>query len=205
MEIAINNKMKQLTMLFFLILFFSCKQESKINVPEIKEGYYEFEILEKYYYPPDSTNYLSAASSRAQIYTKPGFLIKKTSTNNTYTACVTYKNYNINTGCNPFNCSIEIIFRSKDSIFFQRPPCYIDGSYDGFVPHRENGPISFVDSTLKYQPLLYNLNLTNEQEIIGNWSELIKCYYINFETRSLDSIVDKPILAKFKLKYVKGI
>ena len=189
----------------FILMVVSCKQDTKINLPELKEGYYEFEILEKYVYPPDSTNYLRAASSRAQIFTKPGFLIKKTSITNSYTACVTYSNYNINTGCNPFNCSMEIIFNSKDSIYFQRPLCYIDGSYDGFVPHLENGPISFVDSTLKYQPLINNLKLINEAELIGNWQELIKCYYINIEKRSLDSIADRPIFAKFKLKFVKGI
>ena len=189
----------------FVLMVVSCKQDTKINKSELKEGYYEFEILEKYVYPPDSTDYLSAASSRAQIFTKPGFLIKKTSTTNSYTACVTYSNYNINTGCNPFNCSMEIIFNSKDSIYFQRPLCYIDGSYDGFVPHLENGPISFVDSTLKYQPLINNLKLINEEELIGNWRELIKCYYINIEKRSLDSIADRPIFAKFKLKFVKGI
>jgi hypothetical protein len=197
--------MKQAIFILLVLIFFSCKQDNKINLPELKEGYYEFEILEKYVYPPDTTNYLSAASSRAQIFTKPGFLIKKTSTTNSYTACVTYSNYNINTGCNPFNCSMEIIFNSKDSIYFQRPLCYNDGSYDGFVHHLENGPISFVDSTLKYQPLIDNLKLINEEELIGNWQELIKCYYINIEKRSLDSIADRPIFAKFKLKFVKGI
>jgi len=197
--------MKQAIFICFVLIFSSCKQDTKINLPELKEGYYEFELLEKYVYPPDSTDYLRAASSRAQIYTKPGFLIKKTSTANSYIACVTYSNYKLNSGCNPFNCSLEILYHSKDSIYFQRPLCFVDGSYDGFVPHRDNGPVGFVDSTLKYQPLINNLILTNEEELVGNWSELIKCYYINFEKRSLDSIVDQPIFAKFKLKFVKGI
>jgi hypothetical protein len=192
----------------FILMMFSCKQDSKINLPELKEGYYEFELLEKYVYPPDSTGYLAEAVHSAQIYSNPGFLIKKSLKENSFSACVTYYDYIYNPGCNPFNCSLEIIYHSIDSIYFQKPPCKIYGSRSGFIPHGQWGPAAFVDSTFKYQPHIIGLKLSKNSNLEGFWSEIIQCRYITHGKDAeftIDSIVDRPIFAKFKLKFVKGI
>jgi len=184
----------------------SCKQDAKINLPELKEGYYEFEILEKYIFPADSTTYLARAANGTQIKTQPGFLIKKTNLENTFQACVTYKDQN-KLGCSPVNFPLNLIYVNNDSLYLQNPWFYIDGAFNGYVPN--NGviaPYPLNSATLKYQVKFSGLNLNNNSEIEGYWREIFQSYYRQTDNPNIiDSIVDQPIFAKFKLKFVKGI
>jgi hypothetical protein len=209
MAIVINNKMKQLTILFFLILFFSCKQDSKINLPELKGGYYQFEILEKYVFFPEITPEQKYALSFSQIMSKPGFLIQKTSHKNEFSACITYSYNSIKTGCSPVNFPLNLVYINNDSIYLQKPWFYIDGSFTSSQHVPWNGsanPTILVDSTLKYQVQISGLKLNNNSEIEGYWREIFQCRYVKFEDAiKIDSIVDQPLFVKFKLKFVKGI
>lgn len=199
--------MKYLNILLFLSFLYSCKQDTKINLPELslKEGYYEFEILEKYVYPPDSSDYLKQAIY-AQIDSKPGFLIKKSLKEKYYSACVTYLDYINYPNCNPWNCSLEIIQINSDSIYFPAPLCYLRGGRNDIPPNTNYGPKYFVDSTIKYQPKIIGLKSNDNSELVGYWNELVRCQYsLTVWPYTIDSIVDRPIFAKFKLKFVKGI
>lgn len=207
MEIVINRKMKYFTLVVITSLLFSCKQDTKINLTEIKEGYYELEILEKYVYPPDSTKYLEYAISGSQIGPRPGFLIKKGNKNNYFQVCITYKNI-IKPGCSPLNFNLELFYLNKDSIYLQKPWFYIDGTFNGSVPKfGVIAPNQFDSSSIKYQVEISGLKLNQNSEIEGLWKELVKCGYVNFDVTPhiIDSIVVRPIFAKFKLKFVKGI
>jgi hypothetical protein len=192
----------------FILMVVSCKQDTKINLPELKEGYYEFEILEKYIYPADSTTYLASAATGTQFKTRPGFLIKKTTLENAFQACVTYREL-MEPGCSPVNLPLTLVYINNDSIYLQKPYFYIDGSFTSsqHVPWNGSlGPTILVDSTLKYQAQITGLKLNNNSEIEGYWREIFKSYYRQIDNPNIiDSIVDQPIFAKFKLKYVKGI
>lgn len=189
----------------FILMVVSCKQDAKINLPELKEGYYEFEILEKYVYPPDSTDYLKYAIY-AQIDSKPGFLIKKSTKEKYFSACVSNLDFSSYPDCNPWNCSLEIIQFNFDSICFQKPPCYLRGGRSDLPSNPNYGPKYFVDSTIKYQPKIIGLKLNDNSELVGYWNELVRCQYsLTVWPYTIDSIVDRPIFAKFKLKFVKGI
>jgi hypothetical protein len=190
----------------FILMVVSCKQDSKINLPELKEGYYEFEILEKYIYPADSTTYLAWAATGKQIEPQPGFLIKKTTLENVFLACVTYKEL-IKPGCSPVNFPLNLVYINNDSIYLQNPWFYIDGSFTGYVPKNGSGvPNQFDSTTLKYQVKFSGLKLNNNSEIEGYWREIFQSYYRQTDNPNIiDSIVDQPIFAKFKLKFVKGI
>ncbi len=192
---------------FISSLFTSCKQDSKINLPELKEGYYNFEILEKYDFPPEITPEQEYALSFSQIMSKPGFLIQKTSQTNEFSACITYSYNSIKTGCSPVNLPLNLVYINNDSIYLQKPWFLIRGSYNGYVPKVGSvGPTILVDSTLKYQVQISGLKLNNNSEIEGYWREIFQCRYVKFEDAiKIDSIVDRPIFAKFKLKFVKGI
>ena len=198
--------MKQAIFILFALFFFSCKQDTKINLPELKEGYYEFEILEKYIYPDDSTTYLARAATGTQFKTQPGFLIKKTSLDNAFQACVTYKEL-MEPGCSPVNLPLTLVYINVDSIYLEKPWFLIRGAYNGYVPRGGSAnPTILVDSTLKYQAQITGLKLNNNSEIEGYWREIFKSYYRQTDNPNIiDSIVDQPIFAKFKLKFVKGI
>jgi hypothetical protein len=200
--------MKQAIFILLVLIFFSCKQDSKIHLPELKEGYYSLEILEKYVFPPDSTNYLKYSASWAQLYSNPGFLIKKKGQTNEYTACITYKDIFYNPDCSPINYSLNMLFFNNDSIYLQKPWFLIRGSYSGYVPRGGSAsPTVLVDSTLKYQVQISGLKLSNNNEIQGYWQETVRCLFstINDGQVTFDSISDRPLFVKFKLKYVKGI
>jgi hypothetical protein len=159
-------------------IFSSCKQDTKINLPELKEGYYKFEILEKYVYPPDSTDYLKYSASWAQIYSNPGFLIKKTNERNEFTACITYKDIISYPECSPVNYSLKMIHINNDSIYLQNPWFLIRGSYNGYVPRGgSESPTVLVDSTLKYQVQISGLQLNNNNDIQGYWHETVRCLF----------------------------
>ncbi len=191
----------------FILMVVSCKQDSKINLPELKEGYYEFEILEKYIYPADSTPYLAWAATGTQFKTRPGFLIKKTTLENAFQACVTYREL-MELGCSPVNLPLTLIYINNDSIYLQKPWFLIRGSYSGYVPRGGSAsPTVLVDSTLKYQVQISGLKLSNNNEIQGYWQETVRCLFstINDGQVTFDSISDRPLFVKFKLKYIKGI
>jgi len=207
MGIVINRKMKYLTLVIFSSLFFSCKQDSKINLPELKEGYYEFEILEKYLFLPDTTWKQEYQLSFSQISSKPGFLIQKSNIANRFQACVTYRGL-IKPGCSTVNFPLNLVYINNDSLYLQNPWFYIDGNFNGYVPKNGSGvPNQFDSNTLKYQVRFSGLKLNNNSEIEGFWNELYKCFYTNFDVNPphTDSIVEVPLFVKFKLKYVKGI
>ena len=200
--------MKHPIFILLVLIFFSCKQDTKINLLELKEGYYSLEILEKYVFPPDSTNYLKYSASWAQIYSNPGFLIKKKGQTNEYTACITYSYNSIKTGCSPVNLPLNLVYINNDSIYLQKPWFLIRGSYSGYVPRGGSAsPTVLVDSTLKYQVQISGLKLSNNNEIQGYWQETVRCLFstINDGQVTFDSISDRPLFAKFKLKFVKGI
>ncbi len=68
------------------------------------------------------------------------------------------------------------------------------------------GATILVDSTLKYQVKFSGLKLNNNSEIEGDWREIFQYRFVKFEDAiKIDSIVDRPLFAKFKLKFVKGI
>jgi hypothetical protein len=197
----------RIAFIFCLVLMVvSCKQDAKINLPELKEGYYEFEILEKYIFPADSTTYLASAATGTQFKTQPGFLIKKTNLENTFQACVTYKDQN-KLGCSPVNFPLNLIYVNNDSLYLQNPWFYIDGAFNGYVPKfGSEVPNQFDSTTLKYQVKISGLKLNNNSEIEGYWREIFKSYYRQIDNPNIiDSIVDQTIFAKFKLKFVKGI
>ena len=210
LQFKFNNLL--LSLGFISSLFISCKQDSKINLPELKEGYYKFEILEKYDFPPEITPEQEYALSFSQIISNPGFLIQKTSHTNEFSACITYRYISSNPGCSPVNCSLNMLFVNNDSIYLQKPWFLIRGAYDnGHVPWNGSvGPTILVDSTLKYQVKFTGLKLNNNSEIEGYWREIFQCRYVKLGTGGgegfkIDSIVDRPIFAKFKLKFIKGI
>ncbi len=191
----------------FILMVVSCKQDAKINLPELKEGYYEFEILEKYKFLPDTTLKQEYQLSFSQISSKPGFLIQKSNIKNRFKACVTYRDL-IKQGCSPVNFPLTLINVSNDSLYLQNPWFYIDGNFNGYVPN--NGviaPYPLGNNTLKYQVKFSGLKLNKNYEIEGFWNELYKCYYTNFDVNPphTDSIVEVPLFVKFKLKFVKGI
>ena len=211
LQIKFNNLL--LSLGFISSLFTSCKQDSKINLPELKEGYYKFEILEKYDYPPEITKEQKYAISFSQIVTNPGFLIQKTSHTNEFSACITYSYNSIKSGCSPVNFPLNLVYINNDSIYLQKPWFYIDGSFTSSQHVSWDGssnPTILVDSTLKYQVQISGLKLNNNSEIEGYWREIFQCRYVKLGTGGgegfkIDSIVDRPIFAKFKLKFVKGI
>jgi hypothetical protein len=198
--------MKQAIFICFVLMVVSCKKDAKINLPELKEGYYEFEILEKYIYPADSTKYLAWAATGTQFKTQPGFLIKKTSLENVFQACVAYREL-MEPGCSPVNLPLTLVYINNDSIYLQKPLFLIRGAYNGYVPWNGSvGPTILVDSTLKYQAQITGLKLNNNSDIEEYWREIFKSYYRQTDNPNIiDSIVDQPIFAKFKLKFVKGI
>jgi hypothetical protein len=193
--------------LYFVLIFSACKQDTKINLPELKEGYYKFEILEKYDFPPEITKEQEYALDFSQIVTNPGFLIKKTSQTNEFSACITYRYISSNPVCSPVNFPLNLIYINNDSIYLQNPWFYIDGSFTGYVPKNGSGvPNQFDSTTLKYQVKFSGLKLNNNSEIEGYWREIFQSYYRQTDNPNIiDSIVDQPIFAKFKLKFVKGI
>ena len=192
-------------------IFSSCKQDAKINLPELKEGYYKFEILEKYDFPPEITKEQEYALDFSQIVTNPGFLIKKTSQTNEFSACITYRYISSNPVCSPVNFPLNLIYINNDSLYLQNPWFYIRGSFNGYVPKFGAAvPNQFDSTTLKYQVKFSGLKLNNNSEIEGYWRENFQYRYVNLGTGGgegfkIDSIVDRPIFAKFKLKFVKGI
>ena len=191
----------------FILIVVSCKQDTKINLPELKEGYYEFEILEKYNFFPEITPEQKYAFSFSQIISHPGFLIQKSNIENRFQACVTYKDL-MKSGCSPVNFPLNLIFINNDSIYLQNPWFYIDGSFPDYLPSIGSAdvPNQFDSTTLKYQVKFSGIKLNDNSEIEGYWREIFKSYFRQTDNPNIiDSIVDQPIFVKFKLKYVKGI
>ncbi|MFY8109841.1 MAG: hypothetical protein ACOVO9_12640 [Bacteroidia bacterium] len=191
----------------FILMLVSCKQDTKINLPELKEGYYEFEILEKYNFFPEVTPEQKYALSFSQIISHPGFLIQKSNIENRFQACVTYKDL-MKSGCSPVNFPLNLIFINNDSIYLQNPWFYIDGSFPDYLPSNGSAdvPNQFDSTTLKYQVKFSGIKLNDNSEIEGYWREIFQCRYVKFEDAiKIDSIVDQPLFVKFKLKFVKGI
>ncbi len=209
LQFKFNNLL--LSLGFISSLFTSCKQDSKINLPELKEGYYKFEILEKYDFPPEITPEQKYALSFSQIVSNPGFLIKKASQTNEFSACITYRYISSNPGCSPVNFPLTLVYINNDSIYLQNPWFEVDGVFNGYVPKFGSAvPNQFDSTTLKYQVKFSGLKLNNNSEIEGYWREVFQCRYVKLGTGGgegfkIDSIVDRPIFAKFKLKFVKGI
>ncbi|MFY8107701.1 MAG: hypothetical protein ACOVO9_01870 [Bacteroidia bacterium] len=189
-----------------LISIVSCKQDAKIVPAELQEGLYDLEVIESSNFPADSTKYLKDALFSSQIYSKPLFLIQKGLKKRMYTICVATDIWS--KMCDVFNCQIDLAYVSSDSIYFQKPPCYIYGFREDFQPKDPFGPNFFVDSTLMYQVQINNLKLLNTKDLVGNWREIIQCKYTRKDSEGkiiIDSIVNRPVFAKIKLKFVKGL
>ena len=140
------------------------------------------------------------------IYSKPLFLIQKGLKKRMYTICVATDIWS--KMCDVFNCKINLVYVSSDSIYFQKPPCYIYGFREDFQPEDPFGPKFFVDSTLKYQVQINNLKLINYTDMVGYWREIVQCKYTRKDSRgnkTTDSIVNRPVYAKIKLKFVAGL
>ncbi len=189
--------------LMLLLQLTSCKQDAKVEPTEIKEGYYELERLETFEFPADSTSYLKDALFSAQFYSNPTFIIRKSLKKRNYTLCVAEndsKEY-----CNIFNCNINMVYHRSDSIYIQKPLCYVYGYRENFQPQEPFGPRYFVDSTLKYQVSISNLELMENNDLAGLWKETVQCRYSTKNSDGstiIDSIVDRPIFVRFKLKYI---
>jgi hypothetical protein len=184
----------------------SCKRDGKISMGGLKEGYYELEILNRYEYPPDSTEYLKKSVKAAQIYTLPRFLITKSLKVNHYSACVTDRDF-FYPGCDVFNCNLEVIYVNDDSVYFQNPICRVMGNRDGFIPTEPFGPQYFVDSTIKYQAHISGLQLNTKLDLKGTWKELVACKYISQINGidQIDSIIDRQLFVQFRLKFIKSL
>ena len=191
--------------LMCLLQLTSCKQDPKVEPTEIKEGYYELERLETFEFPADSTPYLKDALFSAQFYSKPAFIIRKSLKNRNYTLCVAeneVKDY-----CNIFNCTINMVYYDSDSLYIEKPKCYVYGFREKFQPEEPYGPRYFVDSTLKYQVSFSYVKIAGKQDLTGLWKETVQCKYSTKNSdgsTTIDSIVDRPIFVRFKLKYISN-
>ncbi|MFY8020690.1 MAG: hypothetical protein ACOVP1_05810 [Bacteroidia bacterium] len=194
----------------FLVLLFnifiSCKRDAKVSIGKLNEGFYQLEILERYEYPPDSSDYQKKSLKDAQFYHQTPFFITKSLKSNHYTACVT-ENGVFYEGCDLFNCKIDVIYVNDDSVYFQNPPCRIVGNKDDFVPKEPFGPEFFVDSSIQYQVKFSGLQLSKKLDLTGTWKELVACKYISKINGidQIDSVVNKNLYVKFRLKFVKSI